>query len=105
MLAAASGCGGFTNVLRLLFRRQGPRFWKCVVCGCFALPRWTREGTSREQGERDANLVYAEAAREPFEFWDLPEVNHTAAIRERPREYERRVVRFFDGALLGRGTS
>lgn len=56
------------------------------------------------QGEREANQVYAEAAREPVEFWDLPEVNHTAAIRERPEEYERRVVGFFDRALLERGT-
>ena len=50
--------------------------------------------------ERDFNRIYAEAAREPVELWDLPEVNHTAAIRERPEEYERRVVRFFDNALL-----
>lgn len=51
--------------------------------------------------ERDFNRIYAEAAREPVELWDLPEVNHTAAIRERPEEYQRRVVRFFDNALLG----
>lgn len=51
--------------------------------------------------ERDFNRIYAKAAREPVELWDLPEVNHTAAIRERPEEYQRRVVRFFDNALLG----
>ncbi len=51
--------------------------------------------------ERDANRIYAEAAREPVELWDLPDVDHTAAIRERPREYERRVVGFFDRALRG----
>jgi acetyl esterase/lipase len=50
--------------------------------------------------ELDANRLYAEAAREPVEHWELPDVNHTAAIRERPEEYERRVVRFFDDALL-----
>jgi fermentation-respiration switch protein FrsA (DUF1100 family) len=50
--------------------------------------------------ERDLNRIYAEAAREPVELWDLPEVGHTAAIRERPDEYERRVVGFFDDALL-----
>jgi fermentation-respiration switch protein FrsA (DUF1100 family) len=55
--------------------------------------------------ERDLNRIYAEAAREPVELWDLPDVNHTAAIRERPREYERRVVSFLDEALLARGTS
>lgn len=51
--------------------------------------------------ERDFNRIYAKAAREPVELWDLPEVNHTAAIRERPEEYQRRVVSFFDNALLG----
>jgi uncharacterized protein len=55
--------------------------------------------------ERDLNRIYAEAAREPVKLWDLPDVNHTAAIRERPREYERRVVSFLDEALLERGTS
>jgi fermentation-respiration switch protein FrsA (DUF1100 family) len=55
--------------------------------------------------ERDANRVYAEAAREPVELWDLPNVDHTAAIRQRPREYERRVIGFFDDALLDRGKS
>ena len=53
--------------------------------------------------ERDFNRLYAAAAREPVELWDLPAVRHTAAIRERGREYEKRVVGLFDRALLGRG--
>jgi hypothetical protein len=53
--------------------------------------------------ERDFNRLYAEAAREPVELWDLPQVRHTAAIRERSREYEERVVGLFDRALLGGG--
>ena len=55
--------------------------------------------------ERDLNRIYADAAQEPVELWDLPDVSHTAAIRERPEEYERRVIRFFDGALLERTNS
>jgi uncharacterized protein len=51
--------------------------------------------------ELDVNRIYAQAAQEPVELWELPEVNHTAAIRERPEEYERRVIGFFDDALLG----
>ena len=50
--------------------------------------------------ERDLNRIYAEAAREPVELWDLPDVGHTAAVRERAEEYERRVVAFFEDALL-----
>ena len=52
--------------------------------------------------ERDLNRIYAEAAREPVELWDLPEVSHTAAIRERSQDYERRVIGFFDEAMLQR---
>jgi hypothetical protein len=51
--------------------------------------------------EREFNLSYAEAAGEPVELWDLPDVNHTKAIQERPTQYEQRVVSFFDEALLG----
>lgn len=53
--------------------------------------------------EIDFNRIYADAAREHVEHWELPDVNHTAAIRERPGEYERRVAGFLDQALLERG--
>jgi uncharacterized protein len=49
--------------------------------------------------ERDFNVDFAHAARAPVEHWNLPEAKHTAAIRQRPAEYERRVVAFFDEAL------
>jgi hypothetical protein len=52
-------------------------------------------------GELDFNRLYAEAAREPVELWELPDVRHTAAVRERAAAYERRVVGFLDAALLG----
>lgn len=55
--------------------------------------------------EIDFNRIYVDAAREPVEHWKLPDVNHTAAIRERPAEYERRVVGFLDEALLERDVS
>jgi fermentation-respiration switch protein FrsA (DUF1100 family) len=51
-------------------------------------------------GEREVNAVYAAAAHEPVELWDLPEARHTAAIRDVAEEYERRVIGHFDGALL-----
>ena len=45
------------------------------------------------------NRIYAEAAREPVDLWELPNVNHTAAVHERPRAYEQRVMGFLDSAL------
>jgi alpha/beta superfamily hydrolase len=40
------------------------------------------------------------AAGEPKTLWEVPEARHTQAIRARPAEYERRVIGFFDDALL-----
>ena len=53
--------------------------------------------------ERDAGEVYDRAAGDrPVDVWYLPDVGHTAAIREAAAEYERRVTAFFDAALTGR---
>ena len=50
--------------------------------------------------ERDFNVIYDEAAGEAVEHWNLPGAEHTHAIRQYRDEYERRVVRLFDEALL-----
>jgi uncharacterized protein len=42
---------------------------------------------------------YAEAG-EPKQIWEVPEGAHIGGIDARPKEYERRVVGFFDRALL-----
>jgi fermentation-respiration switch protein FrsA (DUF1100 family) len=47
--------------------------------------------------EREFNELYSEAAPQA-EHWDV-DAGHTAALRERPREYEQRVVGFVDRAL------
>ncbi len=47
--------------------------------------------------EHQFNELYAEAAPHA-EHWDV-DAGHTAALRERPREYEERVAGFFDQAL------
>ena len=41
------------------------------------------------------------AGGRPLQHWNLPNVGHTAAIREAAPAYERRVTAFFDAALLG----
>jgi hypothetical protein len=48
----------------------------------------------------DLNRGYYAAAGEPKTLWEIPESGHTGGIEARPREYERRVVSFFDEALL-----
>ena len=52
--------------------------------------------------EIDFNRHYADGAKEPFTYWELPAVGHTAAVRQRPKEYERRLIAFFDDALRPR---
>jgi fermentation-respiration switch protein FrsA (DUF1100 family) len=51
-------------------------------------------------GEITLNEIYARAAKPPVDHWVLPEAGHTAAIRDEPVAYERRVIGHFDNALL-----
>jgi uncharacterized protein len=57
-------------------------------------------GTGGE--EKQLNPKYYAAAGQPKQIWEIPEASHTGGITARPREYERRVIAFFDSALLDR---
>jgi dienelactone hydrolase len=57
---------------------------------------YTTHGVDTE----DLNPLYFAAAHQPKAIWVIPEASHTGGIEARPREYERRVVGFFDRALL-----
>jgi MYXO-CTERM domain-containing protein len=46
------------------------------------------------------NTRFYEAAGEPKTLWEIPEAGHTGGLEVRPREYEARVVGFFDRSLL-----
>jgi dienelactone hydrolase len=48
----------------------------------------------------DLNRGYYKAAGEPRTLWEIPEAKHTGGLDARPQEYERRVVGFFNEALL-----
>jgi uncharacterized protein len=48
------------------------------------------------------NHRYSRAVRAPKGDWVIPEAAHTGGSTARPQEYERRVVGFFDQALLKR---
>ena len=51
-------------------------------------------------GEAELSQAYYDAAREPKEIWRVPGAGHTGGIEADPAEYERRVIGFFDRALL-----
>jgi dienelactone hydrolase len=58
---------------------------------------YTTHGVDTE----DLNPQYYEAAGEPKAIWNIPEAGHTGGLTARPREYEQRVIAFYDRALLG----
>ena len=53
------------------------------------------------QPQEALNRAYYDAAGSPKALWSVPGAGHTAALSTHPQEYERRVVGFFDRALLG----
>ena len=57
---------------------------------------WAPHGVDTEA----LNPEYFKAAGEPKTLWEIPESMHVGGLAARPAEYERRVVRFFDRALL-----
>jgi dienelactone hydrolase len=57
-------------------------------------------GEEGQPGERPANEAFYAAARGPKELWEVPGSGHMKGIEAQPAEYERRVVGFFDRALL-----
>jgi uncharacterized protein len=50
--------------------------------------------------EKPNKLLYS-SAHAPKEIWEVPNGQHIAGITTEPAEYERRVIGFFDSALLG----
>ncbi len=53
-------------------------------------------------GEDVRQPKYFAAAGEPKSIWKVPGAEHTGGIDARPLEYERRVIEFYDHALLDR---
>ena len=49
--------------------------------------------------EYQFNVMYDRVGNPAVEHWSLPQVGHTAAVRQAARAYEQRVTAFFDRAL------
>jgi uncharacterized protein len=54
----------------------------------------------RGQGGEELSRDFYESASEPKQVWEVPGAGHVGGAEARPREYERRIVAFFDEALL-----
>ena len=57
-------------------------------------------GPARGVDTEALNVEYFKAAGEPKTLWAIPESKHVGGLEARPAEYERRVIGFFDDALL-----
>jgi dienelactone hydrolase len=54
--------------------------------------------------EKIPNQGFYAAAGEPKQIWEVPGAQHVGGITTQPAEYERRVIAFFDQALLQRAS-
>jgi fermentation-respiration switch protein FrsA (DUF1100 family) len=57
----------------------------------------------RGAGGEELTPEFYRAASAPKSLWKIDEAGHVGGFQARPREYEQRVVGFFDRALLGGG--
>ena len=57
--------------------------------------------STKGTGGEHLNPKYYAAAGEPKTIWAISEGGHMGGITTHPQEYEERVIRFFDDALLG----
>jgi hypothetical protein len=64
-------------------------------------PLFLISAPSADPDEERFNRAYYRAAGGPKLLWEVRDAGHVGAQEARPREYERRVTRFFDRALLG----
>jgi uncharacterized protein len=119
--------GGSGRSVRDTIANPGTRWDEVVSMATAALstalfsndtPPATLEGLSARIAPRSVFFIYAKHgqggsetqpnrnfyanAGQPKQIWEVPEGDHTRGIDVRPKEYERRVVGFFDRALLKR---
>ena len=85
-LAVLSGTAPPPSLERLV-RRIAPRPLYLIYAG-------------RSSAGEDLNLDYFRAASEPKTLWKIPEARHVGGFTARPHAYERRVIQFFESALL-----
>jgi uncharacterized protein len=90
-----------TSALTILTNGLPPPSLKSEVDELAPTPVFFIYGENAQGGEEAVpNQGFFEAAREPKRIWEVPNGQHVAGITTAPEEYERRVIGFFDEALL-----
>ena len=88
-----------TGALALFSNQAPPAHLKTLVPKIAPRPVFLIQSPNSGAGEQ-LNDAYARAAKGPVTNWSIPESRHVGGLAARPEEYERRVVGFFDKALL-----
>src|SRR5215210_7515669 len=88
-----------TASIAVFSNQSPPENLKSLVRKIAPRPLFLIAAPNSPHGE-DLNTGYYEAAGEPKTLWEIPESKHTGGLAARPQEYERRVVGFFNEALL-----
>ncbi|MET0614108.1 MAG: alpha/beta fold hydrolase [Thermoleophilaceae bacterium] len=86
------------GALSVLTNQAPPKNLESLVGRIAPRPVMLIAAPNSKHGE-ELNRDYYAAAKQPKTLWEIPESKHTGGIEARPREYERRVVGFFDDAL------
>jgi dienelactone hydrolase len=90
-----------TTGVALFSNDAPPPSLKDLVARISPTPVFFVYGEHGQPGERNLNPTYYASAAAPKKIWEVPGSGHVGGITARPHEYERRVVGFFDRALLG----
>src|SRR4051795_1833447 len=98
-VAGALTYGVRTAAVSVFANQTPPRNLKDLVGRIAPRPLMLIAAPHSGNGE-DLNRGYYRVAGEPKTLWEIPESKHVGGIVARPAEYERRVVGFFDRALL-----
>jgi uncharacterized protein len=105
----ASGSDNWTEVptsfvisagMTVLSNQMPPPNLKNLVGRITPRPLLFIYGANDQPNVRGLTPRYYRAAGKPKELWQIPGASHTGGIDSHPREYERRVVAFFDRSLL-----
>jgi dienelactone hydrolase len=106
-----TGSGKWTDVpsyaalsagIALFSNNTPPASLKDLVGRIAPTPVFFVYGEHGQDGERNLNPTYYAAAGQPKTIWKVAGSGHVGGLDARPKEYERRVVGFFDRALLQR---
>jgi uncharacterized protein len=99
-LAAIPSAFAMTAGTALFSNNTPPPSLKELVGRITGTPVFFIYGQHGQDGERNLNPTYYAAARQPKTLWEVPGSGHVGGITAQPREYERRVIGFFDRHLL-----